>query len=304
VALSSPDDCPADEICVFAPSLAIALVRAGASYAMMILFLTAKEEGHAPSKPNQEGPDPSAALMNPLIRKLSNYIDLPEADQRTLDGLYQTPTHVAAHTDLIRDGAAPDRVYLILTGWACRYKVLPDRKRQITDYFIPGDLTDQRIFVLTRIDHSIATMTAAAVVAIPAQTMIDLTGRYPRIAKALWWNTLVDEAITCEWVVNVGQRKALQRVAHLICEMFMRARAVGLSDGLSFDFPVTQADLADTVGLTLVHTNRMLQDLRAKGLIAWMRHRLTILDFDRLADLSMFNPQYLHLEHEGSRSTS
>jgi CRP-like cAMP-binding protein len=241
--------------------------------------------------------------MNPLIRKLSNYIDLPQADSTVLKTLSRKPEHIAAHADLIREGAAPDRVYLILTGWVCRYKVLPHGKRQIMDYFIPGDLSDQRIFVLTRMDHSIATLTAASVVAIPAQSMIDLTGRYPRIAQALWWNTLVDEAITREWVVNVGQRKAMEQVAHLICEMFVRARAVGLSDGLSFDFPVTQTDLADTVGLTLVHTNRMLQNLRAEGLIAWTRHRLTILDFDRLADLSMFNMNYLHLEHEGRKST-
>jgi CRP-like cAMP-binding protein len=237
--------------------------------------------------------------MNPLIRKLSNYIDLPQADRTVLEALSRKPEHIVAHTDLIREGAAPDRVYLILTGWACRYKVLPDGQRQIMAYFIPGDLSDQRIFVLTRMDHSIATMTAASVVVIPAQTMIDLTDGHPRIAQALWWNTLVDEAVTREWVVNVGQRKALERVAHLICEMFVRIRAVGLSDGLSFDFPITQTDLADTVGLTLVHTNRILQNLRAERLIAWTRHRLTILDFDRLATLSMFNPQYLHLEHEG-----
>ena len=242
--------------------------------------------------------------MNPLIRKLSNYIDLQQADRTVLEALSRKPEHIVAHADLIREGAAPDSVYLILTGWACRYKVLPDGKRQIMNYLIPGDLSDQRIFVLTRMDHSIATLTAASVVAIPAQTMIDLTDGHPRIAGALWWNRLVEEAITREWVVNVGQRKALERVAHLICELFVRARAVGLSDRLSFDLPVTQTDLADTVGLTLVHTNRMLQNLRAEGLIAWTRHRLTILDFDRLMDLSMFNMNYLHLEHQGSRSTS
>lgn len=109
----------------------------------------------------------------------------------------------------------------------------------------------------------------------------------------------MDEAITREWVVNVGQRNALKRVAHLICEMYERVRAAGLSEGTSFDFPVIQAELADTVGLTLVHTNRMLKQLRSAGLIAWTRQRLTIRDFDRLADLSMFNPNHLHLDHEG-----
>jgi len=241
--------------------------------------------------------------MNPLIRKLSNYADLSEGDRIVLERLAQKPQQFPAHTDLIREGDPTDGLCLILTGWACRYKGLPDGERQIMAYFIPGDLCDQRIFILKRMDHSIGTITSATVAVIPAETVIDLTDQHPRLARALWWSTLVDEAITREWVVNVGQRNALARVAHLICEMFVRVRAVGLVEGLSFGFPVTQTELADTVGLTLVHTNRMLRDLRAAGLIAWKGKRLTILDLERLANLSMFNPNYLHLEHEGNRST-
>lgn len=113
-------------------------------------------------------------------------------------------------------------------------------------YFIPGDICDQRIFVLRYMDHSISTVTPATVAVIPKESMITLTDRHPRIERALWWSTLVDEAITREWVMNVGQRDALQRLGHLICEMFVRLRAVGLVDGLSFSFPVIQAELADT----------------------------------------------------------
>ncbi|PVE21658.1 cyclic nucleotide-binding protein [Microvirga sp. KLBC 81] len=238
-------------------------------------------------------------MINPLVRKLSNYVDLPEEDREALESLAKSPKAVAAHTDLIHEGDPTDGVYLILTGWACRYKILPDGQRQIMAYFVPGDLCDQRIFVLRRMDHCIGTVTPTTVAVIAAQTMIDLTDHYPRIARALWWSTLVDEAITREWVVNVGQRDALERVAHLICEMFVRVRAVGLAEGLSFDFPVTQTELADTTGLTTVHTNRMLQELRAAGLISLKGRRLTILDLERLVDLSMFNPNYLHLEREG-----
>lgn len=238
-------------------------------------------------------------MANPLIGKLSNYVDLSNDDRQALESLAQQPKTFTAHTDLIHEGDPTNGIYLILTGWACRYKVLPDGQRQIMAYFIPGDLCDQRIFILKRMDHSIGTMTPATVAIIPPQTLIDLTDHHPRIARALWWSTLVDEAITREWVVNVGQRTAFERLAHLICEMFIRLRAVGLTEDMSFDFPVIQAELADTVGLTHIHTNRMLQELRAEGLISLKGRKMTILDLDRLVNLSMFNPNYLHLEPEG-----
>jgi CRP-like cAMP-binding protein len=239
-------------------------------------------------------------MDNPLIRKLSNYVRLSEEDRQALDSLGRNTAHFAAHTDLIHEGDPTGGIYLILTGWACRYKVLPDGQRQIMAYFIPGDICDQRVFVLRRMDHSISTVTPATVAVIPKERMISLTDHNPRIARALWWSTLVDEAITREWVMNVGQRSAFERLGHLICEMFVRARAVDLSDGLSFEFPVIQAELADTTGLTTVHINRTLKELRAEGLIALKGRHLTILDLDRLVSLSMFNPNYLHLDHEGN----
>jgi CRP-like cAMP-binding protein len=168
-------------------------------------------------------------------------------------------------------------------------------------YFIPGDLCDQRIFILKQMDHCIGTVTPATVATITAETMINLTDRYPRIARALWWSMLVDEAITREWVVNVGQRDAFGRVGHLICEMFVRLRAVGLTEGPSFEFPVTQAELADTTGISTVHANRTRKELRAARLISLEGRTLTILDLGKLAEVSMFNPIYLHLEHEGNR---
>jgi CRP-like cAMP-binding protein len=260
------------------------------------------ENGHGFSKITNEGSDSRPFLLNPLIRKLSNHTDLSASDRDALERLVQRSQHVAARTDLVQEGDPTGSLYLILTGWACRYKGLPNGERQIIAYFIPGDLCDQRMFILKQMDHSIGTITSATVAVIPAENMIDITDQHPRIARALWWSTLVDEAITREWVVNVGQRNALERVAHLICEMYLRVQAVGLSEGTRFDFPVTQTELADTVGLTLVHTNRMLRDLRAAGLISWKGKRLTILDVERLANLSMFNSNYLHLEHEENGS--
>ena len=238
-------------------------------------------------------------MPNPLIRKLDNYVHLSQDDREALESTAQATKYFAVHTDLIHEGDPTNDIYLILSGWAYRYKRLPDGRRQIMAYLIPGDLCDQRIFVLRRMDHCIGTATPATVAVIPTEAMISLTDRYPRIARALWWSTLVDEAITREWVLNVGQRSALERLAHLVCELFVRVQAVGLSHGLSFDLPITQIELADTVGLTPVHTNRTLAKLRADGLVSWRGRVLTILDLDRLTSLSMFNPAYLHLEHEG-----
>lgn len=237
-------------------------------------------------------------ITNPLIRKLSNYVRLSDEERHALERLADKPKHYQAHADIIHEGDPTGDIYLILTGWAYRSKVLPDGHRQIMAYFIPGDICDQRIFVLKRMDHSITTVTPATVAVIPKKGMIALTDLHPRIARALWWSTLVDEAITREWVMNVGQRDAFQRLGHLICEMFVRLRAVGLVDGLSFEFPVIQAELADTTGLSTVHANRTLQELRRTGLISWKGRHVTILDLDRLVDLSMFNSNYLHLEGE------
>ena len=238
-------------------------------------------------------------MANPLIHKLSNYVDLSNGDSEALEDLAAQPKQFAAHTDLIHEGDPIGGVYLILTGWAWRYKILSNGYRQIMAYFIPGDLCDQRIFILKRMDHSIGTITRATVAVIPAKTIIKVTDHHSDIARGLWWSTLVDEAITREWVINLGRRAGCERVGHLICEMFVRLRAVGLTDGLSFDFPVTQADLADATGLSPVHTNRKLQELRAEGLISVKGRKLTILDLDRLVNLSMFDPSYLHIERDG-----
>jgi CRP-like cAMP-binding protein len=123
--------------------------------------------------------------------------------------------------------------------------------------------------------------------------------QHPRITQALWWSTLVDEATLREWVVNLGQRNAYERAAHLLCELFVRLRAVGLTNGNACELPITQSELGDTLGLTIVHTNRMLQDLRRDGLIELKGKYLTILDLSALKQVALFNPNYLHLEHEG-----
>jgi CRP-like cAMP-binding protein len=181
--------------------------------------------------------------------------------------------------------------------FACRYKFTSDGRRQIMAYLVPGDFCDLHVFILKHMDHSIATLSPCTVVDIPRAHVLELTER-PAIARALWWATLVDEATLREWLVNIGQREAAQRIAHLLCELLLRLRAVGLANGDSYELPITQAELGDTTGVSTVHVNRSLQALREAGLITLKAKYLVILDAKRLEKFSGFRANYLHLNGE------
>ena len=174
-------------------------------------------------------------------------------------------------------------------GW------LPDGRRQLLAYFLPGDLCDLKIFILKKMDHSIAAITPVRIAEIPRDTMVELVDNGSRLARAFWWSAMVSEAIEREWIVNLGQRTAFGRVGHLFCELFMRMNAVGLAHGDSCEMPLTQGELGDTTGLSTVHMNRTLQELRAQDLIILKSRRLTIPNLDRLKQACLFSSTYLHL---------
>ena len=196
---------------------------------------------------------------------------------------------------MIREGDAPSDVHLVLEGFACRYKVLPNGQRSIFAYLVPGDFGDLHIFILKAIDHGIATLSPCTIVDIPRERVLEMLER-PAIARALWWATLVDEATLREWLVNVGRRDAEAGLAHLFCELLLRLKSVGLAIGGEVTLPLTQEELGDTLGLSTVHVNRSLQALRAKGIIFFKDRRLVIPDVDRLRAMCHFNPNYLHLD--------
>lgn len=232
--------------------------------------------------------------MNILTRKLENFGRLIDEDRAFLDEVVKTVRRVPARTDLISEGDAPSDVHLILQGFACRNKITPDGDRQIVAYMVPGDFCDLHVAVLGQMDHSISTLSDCEVVDIPLRVVETMTAK-PRLVRALWWATLVDEGTLREWLVNLGTREARQKVAHVFCELLFRLRSVGLAPGNEYRLPITQRDLADTVGLSNVHLNRAVQSLRADGLIEFENKLLTIRDFKRLAEISHFNPNYLHL---------
>ena len=161
---------------------------------------------------------------------------------------------------------------------------------------MPGDFCDLNVFILDQMDHSIGTVSACQVVDIPRQSIEALTEHHPRITRALWWCTLVDEAVLREWLVNMGSRQAHQRIAHLLCELLVRLEAVGRVNANSYAFPFTQLEVADTLGLSDVHVNRTLRELRERNLITLKSRVLTILDVAGLKAYCGFNPTYLHLQ--------
>lgn len=239
--------------------------------------------------------------MSALQLHLEAFAKLSQDDRALIDRLLRKNVRdVGARRDLVREGDKPRAVNVVLEGWACRYKQLPDGRRQIVSFFIPGDLCDANVFILREMDHSIGAITKVRYAEILPDDFEHLMSSSPRITQALWWHELVVAAVQREWTTNVGQRSAYERIAHLLCELFIKLRQVGLTEGDSCDFPLTQMDLADATGLTSVHVNRTLQELRANGLIELASKRLRIPNLKALMGASMFNPNYLHLNREGA----
>lgn len=235
------------------------------------------------------------AMVAPLIAKLETRAALSAEDRDDLMALYSDAREIGARRSIIREGERPDHVHLLIEGWAARYKLLPDGARQITAFLIPGDFCDLHVTILGEMDHGIATLTRSKVAFISRSTMDALTER-PSLAKAFWWSTLVDEAVLRAWIVNVGRRDAFEAIGHLICELYVRMRNVGLAEGDRFEVPLTQEEIADALGLTPVHVNRVLQRLRSADLISFRQGVLTIHDYRALESASGFNPNYLHLD--------
>jgi CRP-like cAMP-binding protein len=243
--------------------------------------------------------DPRCGPAGPLVAKLETVTALPAEDREALTALCSEARELGARRTVIREGDRPDFVHLILDGWAARYSLLGDGGRQITAFLIPGDFCDLHVTILGAMDHSIATLTRAAIAYVPRAAIEALTAR-PAVARAFWWATLVDEAVLRAWLVNVGRRDAGEAIGHLMCELYLRMRNVGLTTDHSYALPLTQEEIADALGLTPVHVNRVLQRMRREGLISFAGGALTIHDYRRLEKASGFNPNYLHFEQRAS----
>src|SRR5215218_7797083 len=200
--------------------------------------------------------------------------------------------------DIVREGDRPTRSCTLLEGFAAMFKVTAEGKRQITGFHIPGDIPDLQSLHLEVLDTSLGTLTPCTVGFIQHEALHALCDRHPRIAKALWRETLVDAAIFREWTVNVGRREAYARIAHILCELMVRLQVVGLTQDHTAQIPITQNEFADATGLSNVHVNRVLQELRRDGLILLKGDTLQVLDWDQLKQAGDFDPTYLHLQRK------
>jgi CRP-like cAMP-binding protein len=232
-----------------------------------------------------------------LIFKLESITELTSDERQALMDLPMTVRSYVRGQDIVREGDRPIECCLLLKGFASRYRLLPDGRKQIVAFHIPGDMPDLQSLHIQLMDHSVAAMAPTSAAFIPHTNMRDLTQRFPGLLHAFWRTTLIDAAIFREWLVGSGRRTAYERVAHLLCELLLRFQGVGLASGNSFKMPATQGDVADALGLSSVHVSRVVRELRIEGLLKWTISGVTILKLEELQAAALFNPIYLHQIH-------
>jgi CRP-like cAMP-binding protein len=233
-----------------------------------------------------------------FARKLAHFIQLSELELDVLQSMPAQVRDVRARTDIVADGSWPDELGLITEGFACRYKLLSDGRRQIMAFLIPGDICDLRALLTGKMDHAVAALDNCRIATISRQKIFDAMEKYPRIELALWRDTMLDAALYRQWLINLGRRAAHQRIAHLLCEIWMRLEAIGRAQDAAYELPITQSDLADAMGLSLVHVNKNLRRLREDGLITFRANEVRVHDWERLRSVSEFDPAYLQLRPE------
>lgn len=233
-------------------------------------------------------------MQNRFVDKISAFGILRPGDLAMLASATASPKRYVGKTDLIREGDRPGPVFVMLEGWACRYKILPNGTRQIVGFMMPGDSCDLHVALLAAMDHSIQTITPALVARIDRGEMDSMMDRHPLIAKAMYISQLVDEGTLRAWITSMGRRTSLERVAHLVCELYLRARNVGLAVEPEFAMPLSQLILADALGMTPVHLNRVLKELRLMGAMTISRGRVIIADPKMMIQVAGFDENYLH----------
>ncbi|MCE8010542.1 Crp/Fnr family transcriptional regulator [Halomonas desiderata] len=231
-----------------------------------------------------------------MIRKLDSIFPLSDEERGALQQLPILLKGLKADQEIVGIGERPAQSCLILEGFTCAYKLSHLGKRQIMALHVPGDMPDLQSLHLAVMDMSIASISSCTVGFIQHEDLRRLCEQHPRLTAAFWRETLVDASIYREWLLNVGQRSAYTRMAHLVCEILIRLKAVGLVEKWSFQWPITQEKLADALGITAVHVSRTLQALRADGLIRIEKTQVSVPDWERLKEAGEFDPLYLHLQ--------
>ncbi len=234
---------------------------------------------------------------SPLAMKLGHFVALSSPELLVLDGLHRRRRSFVAGRDLVHQGQTHAAAYVLADGWVCSYKLLQSGSRQIVDFQIPGDFLGLRSVLFRTADHNIEPVTSVEASEILQSDLLHAFSTTPRLATAILWAASRDEAMVVEHLVGIGRRDALERTAHLLLELAARLILVGLGTRKGFLCPLTQYHLADALGLSAVHINRVLRELREQNLLTFHKGHVAIQDFDRLVDLADFDQGYL--DHEG-----
>jgi CRP-like cAMP-binding protein len=233
-------------------------------------------------------------FLAPLLRRWERRSQLSDQDRSAIEALPCTSKSFSKDAYLVQEGSRPTECALLVKGFAYRQKLVQDGARQIISIHIPGEFVDLQNCMLGTADHNVQSLNRSEAALISASALRALGESHPAIGLAMWLDTLIDSSIFREWVVNVGRRDARTRIAHLLCELALRLEASGAGTEDTYQFPLTQDQLADATGLTPVHTNRTLQSLRKDGLISLSSGALKVLDWERLREVGDFSERYLH----------
>jgi CRP-like cAMP-binding protein len=237
-----------------------------------------------------------------LLRNLELRAELAEPDRDAILGLPCTLKTLEPHTYIVREGDSPQQCGVLVSGFAYRQKVTGDGQRQIIAIHIPGEALDFQNLFLDVSDHSVQMLTRGEVAFVPRSAFQDLVSTRAAVAHAILVKILVEAAIFREWVLNVGRRDARSRLAHVFCEFAIRLEAVGLTEQYRYELPMTQEQLADALGMSPVHVNRVLKGLERDGLVNRNRRTISFPNWERLRGVADFNQRYLHLERQHSAS--
>ena len=237
-------------------------------------------------------------MITVLLKKLGRRIEISSEEERVIRDSVIDVRRVSADQILIRAGEELSTSSLLIEGWLARSKDLPGGERQVTQLHIAGDFADLHGYTLKRLDHDVVTLADCSIAVVPHERLREMTNAQPRLAQIFWFSTNIDAAIQSELALSLGQRSAVSRMAHLFCELHERLGVVGRTDGDAYEFPLTQRELSECLGLTVVHANRTLQELRRRGLVELENRRLTIRDRRGLEGLAEFDPAYLYLDDQ------
>jgi len=236
--------------------------------------------------------------LETFFRRIERRDGMAPAERLALVRSVSTLENVRAGVDLVKEGDRPSRCTLLVSGFTARYRLVSSGERQFAAIHVPGDFIDLHSFPLKEMDHSVLALSDCTLAMFPHSNLQELTESYPHLTRLLWLLTLLDSALHREWIMCLGRLSATARAAHLFCELGIRLAVVGLGEPDNYDMPLTQQDLADALGVSSVHANRVVQALRSDGLLVWQADRVTLPDLARLRALGEFDERYLHLVRE------